>query len=78
MSGRVSSWPAQRSARDCIRGRGWCEDIRKLAAASADGIEGVIVGQALYTGALALPEAIRLARCDTSQSAGGEAAPDKA
>ena len=54
------------------------EDIRKLAAASAYGIEGVIVGQALYTGALALPEAIRLARCDTSQSAGGEAAPDKA
>ncbi len=46
MSGRVSSWPAQRSARDCIRGRGWCEDIRKLAAASADGIEGVIVGPA--------------------------------
>ena len=37
------------------------DDIRKLAAAHEPLLEGVIVGQALYTGALALPEAIRLA-----------------
>ena len=32
-------------------------DIRALAAHVSDGIEGVIVGQALYTGAVSLPEA---------------------
>ena len=34
------------------------EDIRALAAHVSDGIEGVIVGQALYTGAIRLREAI--------------------
>jgi phosphoribosylformimino-5-aminoimidazole carboxamide ribotide isomerase len=37
-------------------------DIRALAAHAPDGIEGVIVGQALYAGAIALPEVIALAR----------------
>ncbi len=36
------------------------DDIRALAQADA-GIAGVVVGQALYTGAIALPDAIRLA-----------------
>jgi phosphoribosylformimino-5-aminoimidazole carboxamide ribotide isomerase len=34
------------------------DDIHALAAHAADGIEGVIVGQALYTGAVSLPEAL--------------------
>jgi phosphoribosylformimino-5-aminoimidazole carboxamide ribotide isomerase len=34
------------------------DDIRALASLAADGIEGVIVGQALYTGAVRLGEAI--------------------
>ena len=34
------------------------DDIRALAAHASDGIEGVIVGQALYTGAVSLPEAL--------------------
>jgi len=34
------------------------DDIRALAAHLPDGIEGVIVGQALYTGAVSLPEAL--------------------
>ena len=34
------------------------DDIRDLASHAADGIEGVIVGQALYTGAVSLPEAL--------------------
>ena len=36
----------------------YLDDIRALARHRADGIEGVIVGQALYTGALSLPAAI--------------------
>jgi phosphoribosylformimino-5-aminoimidazole carboxamide ribotide isomerase len=35
------------------------EDLRRLKARAADGIEGVIIGQALYTGAVSLAEAIR-------------------
>ena len=42
-------------------GVGSLDDIRALAAVSAEGVEGVIVGQALYTGAVALPEALALA-----------------
>jgi len=38
------------------------EDILALRAEEAAGIEGVILGQALYTGALALPTALALAR----------------
>ncbi len=34
------------------------DDVRALAAHVADGIEGVIIGQALYTGAVSLPEAL--------------------
>jgi phosphoribosylformimino-5-aminoimidazole carboxamide ribotide isomerase len=37
-------------------------DVQALAARTTDGIEGVIIGQALYTGALKLDEAIRVAR----------------
>ena len=35
------------------------DDIRALAARQADGVEGVIVGQALYTGRFTLPQALR-------------------
>jgi phosphoribosylformimino-5-aminoimidazole carboxamide ribonucleotide (ProFAR) isomerase len=38
------------------------EDVARLRARAADGIEGVIVGQALYRGALSLGEALRVAR----------------
>jgi phosphoribosylformimino-5-aminoimidazole carboxamide ribotide isomerase len=36
------------------------DDIRRLLDHDADGVEGVITGQAIYTGALDLSEAIRL------------------
>jgi phosphoribosylformimino-5-aminoimidazole carboxamide ribotide isomerase len=35
-------------------------DIRRVAEAQDSGIEGVIVGQALYTGAVSLPDALSL------------------
>jgi len=38
------------------------EDIRALKAVEKEGIEGVIIGKALYTGAVDLDEAIRLAK----------------
>jgi len=38
------------------------EDIRALAAHQADGIEGVIIGMALYRGAVQLSQALSLAR----------------
>jgi len=38
------------------------DDIAQLKAQASAGIEGVIIGQALYTGAVSLPEALRLAR----------------
>jgi len=38
------------------------EDIRRLRTQEACGIVGVIIGQALYSGALSLPEALRAAR----------------
>jgi phosphoribosylformimino-5-aminoimidazole carboxamide ribotide isomerase len=37
------------------------DDIRRLKAVECDGVEGVIIGQALYTGAINLSEAIKLA-----------------
>jgi len=37
------------------------DDIRALSGHQADGIEGVIVGQALYTGAVDLADALRIA-----------------
>lgn len=40
------------------------KDIVDLVAVSDKGIEGVIVGKAIYTGALSLAEAIRIARKD--------------
>jgi phosphoribosylformimino-5-aminoimidazole carboxamide ribotide isomerase len=36
------------------------DDIRGLVAAEADGVEGVVIGQALYTGHVALLEALAL------------------
>ena len=41
-------------------GVGNLADVSALAQRSSDGIEGVIIGQALYTGALSLPEALAL------------------
>jgi phosphoribosylformimino-5-aminoimidazole carboxamide ribotide isomerase len=38
------------------------DDIRRVAKIEADGVIGVIVGKALYTRNLGLPEAIRVAR----------------
>ena len=35
------------------------DDLRALAGLSADGVEGAIVGKALYAGAFTLPEALR-------------------
>jgi phosphoribosylformimino-5-aminoimidazole carboxamide ribotide isomerase len=37
------------------------DDVRRLREHERAGIEGVIIGQALYTGAVALTEAIRIA-----------------
>ncbi len=37
------------------------DDIRALKAHEADGIEGVVIGRALYTGALDLAEALKIA-----------------
>lgn len=38
------------------------DDVRRLRDHEMEGIEGVIIGQALYTGAIELAEAIRVAR----------------
>jgi phosphoribosylformimino-5-aminoimidazole carboxamide ribotide isomerase len=38
------------------------QDIAQLTQREADGISGVIIGRALYTGAITLPEAITLAK----------------
>jgi phosphoribosylformimino-5-aminoimidazole carboxamide ribotide isomerase len=60
---------ATRSIADAIRipvtasgGVGSLDDIRALRTVSASGIDAVIVGRALYTGAVRLSEAIRAAR----------------
>ena len=37
------------------------DDIRALKAHEADGICGVVIGKALYTGAFALADAIKIA-----------------
>lgn len=42
-------------------GVGTLDDLRQLAAHARDGIEGVIVGQALYTGAFSLTDALKVA-----------------
>jgi phosphoribosylformimino-5-aminoimidazole carboxamide ribotide isomerase len=44
------------------------EDIRNLMALEADGVVGVIVGRALYTGRLDLEEAIRISKRSQSVS----------
>ncbi|WP_375503381.1 bifunctional 1-(5-phosphoribosyl)-5-((5-phosphoribosylamino)methylideneamino)imidazole-4-carboxamide isomerase/phosphoribosylanthranilate isomerase PriA [uncultured Jatrophihabitans sp.] len=38
------------------------DDLRAIAALSADGVEGAIVGKALYAGAFTLPEALAAVR----------------
>jgi len=38
------------------------EDIQAVKAAEQDGVEGVIVGKAIYTGSLSLQAAIQLAQ----------------
>lgn len=38
------------------------DDVRRLRAGEASGIVGVIIGRALYSGALALPDVLRAAR----------------
>lgn len=38
------------------------DDVARLRARAGDGIEGVIIGQALYRGTVSLPEALRVAR----------------
>lgn len=46
------------------------DDIRALAALSPPGVEGVIVGKALYTGAFSLEDAIRQASCRSQEKDG--------
>ena len=46
------------------------EDVRALQAMEAEGIEGVIVGMALYRGAIQLAQALRIARGDEAEHAG--------
>jgi phosphoribosylformimino-5-aminoimidazole carboxamide ribotide isomerase len=43
-------------------GVGRVEDVRRVAALARDGVAGVIVGRALYTGAVPLAEALAAAR----------------
>jgi phosphoribosyl isomerase A len=38
------------------------DDVAALAALAPDGVEGAIIGKALYTGALTLPDALAAAR----------------
>ena len=38
------------------------DDIRRLSALEKDGVEGVIVGRALYSGAFTLREAIKVSK----------------
>jgi len=49
------------------------DDIRAVLRAEPFGIEGVIVGQALYSGAFSLPDALALAKTPTSSSRAGHA-----
>lgn len=44
------------------------QDVRRLAEREKDGVEGVIIGQALYTGAIALKEAIDVGKTHYSVS----------
>ena len=38
------------------------EDIRRVKAVEADGVQGCIIGKAIYTGAVDLKEALALAK----------------
>ncbi|MFH1084993.1 MAG: 1-(5-phosphoribosyl)-5-[(5-phosphoribosylamino)methylideneamino]imidazole-4-carboxamide isomerase [Chloroflexota bacterium] len=38
------------------------DDVRRLRACEPDGVDGVVIGMALYRGAIALPAALRVAR----------------
>jgi phosphoribosylformimino-5-aminoimidazole carboxamide ribotide isomerase len=40
------------------------EDVRRVKAAESEGLEGVIIGKALYTGAVDLAEAMRVAHTE--------------
>ena len=42
------------------------EDVRSLLSIASEGIEGVIIGRALYEGAISLEEAIRMIKEETS------------
>ncbi|MGQ9585333.1 MAG: 1-(5-phosphoribosyl)-5-[(5-phosphoribosylamino)methylideneamino]imidazole-4-carboxamide isomerase [Anaerolineae bacterium] len=44
------------------------EDVRAVCRLERAGVEGLIVGRALYTGAVSLPEALALARADLAPS----------
>jgi phosphoribosylformimino-5-aminoimidazole carboxamide ribotide isomerase len=44
-------------------GVGCVEDVRRAAAAAREGLAGIIVGRALYTGAVDLDQAVEAARC---------------
>ncbi len=43
------------------------EDMRRLKAVASSGIEGVIIGQALYTGRLRLADAIAVAKLESEE-----------
>ena len=45
------------------------DDVRRLKEVEASGVEGVIIGQALYSGALDLRDAMEIARGERSQDA---------
>ena len=40
------------------------DEVRRIKAESVHGIEGCIIGKALYTGAISLPDAVRIAKED--------------
>ena len=65
--GRPGRGPADSRSSPAAASRG-LDDIRALAAHTSDGIEGVIVGQALYTATVSLPEALAIGR-DVQQPA---------
>lgn len=51
------------------------DDLARLRARAADGIEGAIIGQALYRGAVSLPEALQVARTISAGAGSGDPAP---
>ena len=60
--GHCRSWRAPAGLRVIASGGvASLEDMRAARAAEAEGIEGVIIGMALYRGAFTLHEALRIA-----------------